>query len=43
MINGDCSALFLIERVVDNAKDFINVVEEFVKSIIVHGMLHYCG
>jgi len=32
-----------VERVADNAKDFNVSVEEELRRVMVHGVLHYCG
>lgn len=40
-LNGD---IFVsVERVEDNAKDFNVSLEEELRRVLVHGILHYCG
>jgi rRNA maturation RNase YbeY len=41
MIHSDI--VISIERVIDNAKDFKVSLEEELKRVIIHGVLHLCG
>lgn len=40
-LNGD---IFIsVERVTDNAKEFVVSVEEEMRRVLIHGILHFCG